>query len=271
MKINYILLIFIIIAIFMINKNMKKNTINEMTTNIESKGDINLFPFSPPLKKKVIETINKVLPNKFKEDKPPVSVITDTPNQVVNMGKINKTKDNSGITPNPEGSTEFRFVDEDPKTAWSTVNVSQHPQHYTSNFEDERIDTSGFFNQDKFFHDNTSPHSETNIPERCVVDVNNKVLCNYNDKLQIIPPKLITDVENNSVLNSIGHGRGDIFKTVDHSVINEINGNPYQVWKYENEKIINGGKYFNNVVAASNENERFMDITNMKDEEDYAF
>ena len=272
MRTNYMLIIFIIIAIFMINKNMNKPLTTEKVTNIENGGgDVNIFPFAAPLKKKVVETINKVLPNQFKEDKPPVSVITDVPNQVVNMKKINQMKDTSGITPNPEGTTEFRFVDENPKTAWSTINVSEHPQYYTSNFEGEKIDTSGFFNQDKFYHDNTSPHSKKDLPDRCMIDVNNKVMCNYNDRLQIIPPKLITDVENNLVLNSIGQGKGDIFKTVDHSVVNNVNGNSYQVWKYENEKIINGGKYFNDVVASSDVNERYMDIKNMRGEEDYSF
>ena len=69
------------------------------------------------------------------------------------------------ICPNPEDTTEFRFVDENMKTAWSTVNVSQHPKYYTSDIEDEKIDIGGFFNKDKFFHDNTYPDSTTTLPE----------------------------------------------------------------------------------------------------------
>ncbi len=272
MKINYTVLIFIIIGIFMINKHMNKDPVNERLVN-ESNGDVNKTPFAP-LKEKVKDTImkiNEVSPLKIKlgEEQQPVTVITNNYDQVINTKKFEDKKERSGIVPNPEGTTEFRFVDEDPKTAWSTVNVSQHPQHHTSNFEGEKIDTSGFFNQDQFFYDNTSPHSQTNLPDRCTVDANNNVLCNYNDRLQIIPPKLITDAENNLVLNSIGQGKGDIFKTIDSTNVNEISGNNYQVWNYDNEKMINGGNYFGNVFASADSNETFMALSDMK--KNYSF
>ena len=249
MKINYAWIIIIILVIFMINKNMKNGTLD---------FDISSF-------KNTLVKLNDLSPIKFKglsEEEEPISIISNSYDQAINTKPINQKKD--FISPNPEGSTEFRFVDESPKTAWSNVDVSQHPQYYTSNFEDEKIDTSGFFNEEQFFHDNTSPHSQTNLPDRCTVNAKNEVLCDYNNKLQLVPPRLIQDPNNNLVLSSIGQGQGDIFKTIDSSRVNTVNGNSYQVWEYENEKSINGGKYLDGITGASPTNEEFMSIDDSK-------
>lgn len=275
MKTNYILLIVIVIAIFMINKNMIGTTITEATNGEKEgiKGDIERIPSTiKETIKDIILKINKILPFNFigdsiTDDKQPLSVITNNYEEVINTAELNKERD--FISPNPEGSTEYRFVDETPKTAWSESNVSQHPKHYTSKFEDEIVDPSGFFNQDQFFHDNTSPHSQTHLPERCSVNAANEVFCNYNNRLQIIPPKLITDAENNLVLNSIGQGKGDIFKSVDGSNVKSINGNSYQVWEYENEKTINGAPYYGNVTGASPKNESYMAVATINS--DFSF
>ena len=85
-----------------------------------------------------------------------------------------------------------------------------------------------------------------------------------NNKLQIIPPRLIQDPSSNLVLNSIGQGNGDIFKTVNSSNVNTIHGNSYQVWDYENEKSMNGGKYLDEVVGANPTNKEFMKIGDHK-------
>lgn len=271
MKINYTLLIVIIIGIFMINRNMDKKLTYEKNVNI---SDIDKSPLNKEstIQNKIKETIvkiNELSPIKIKglSTEEPIRVISNDYKQVIDTTTFDEKKD--FISPNPEGSTEFRSINESPKTAWSTTNVSQHPKFYTSNIEDEKVDVSGFFNESQFFHDRTSPNSRTNLPDRCSVNSNNEVLCNFNNKLQMIPPKLISNSETNGVLNSIGQGNGDIFKTVDSSNVRNISDNNYQVWEYENEKSINGGEYFNGVVGASNKNETYMLISDMKP--DYSF
>lgn len=265
MKISYTWIIIIIIVIFIINKNLNKRKINP---TIDTGGDVNKVPLSP-LENKIKETVqklNELSPLKvdsLTDEKEPVTIISNGYNQIINEKPLNQKKD--FISPNPEGSTEYRFVEETPKTAWSTIDVSQHPQYYTSNFKDEKTDTSGFFNEDQFFHDNTSPHVQTNLPDRCSVNNNNEVTCNYNNKLQIVPPRLINDPDNNLVLNSIGQGGGDIFKTIDAHRVSTINGNTYQVWEYENEKSINGGQYLNNITGSNPVNEDYMEIKFSKD------
>ena len=81
-------------------------------------------------------------------------------------------------------------------------------------------------------------------------DKNNEVICSYNNRLQNIPP-LIKDKKNNNVLNSI---EGiDIYKGVDTSNVNTVNGSQYQVWGYNGEKTINGGVYYGNVSASDSQ------------------
>ena len=248
MKINYTWIIIIIIVIFMINKNMNNDT---------------------SLLKYIFGKISELSPLKLTEDEN-ISIITNNYNQVIDTKSFDQNKD--FISPNPEGSTEFRFIDENPKTAWSTTNVSQHPKYYTSNFEDEKIDTSKFFNEQQFYHDNTSPLSKTILPDRCTKNTDNEVICNFNNKLQLIPPSLIKDPNNNLVLNSIGKlKKNGIFKTIDYSHINTVSGNTYQVWEYDGEKSINGGKYFNNIVGASELNEDYMDINSNNNKPSYSF
>lgn len=271
MNINYPFLIVFIFMLFIINKNLDKNFTYEKNTNI---SDIDKAPVNKEstIKEKIkdaIIKINDLSPIKIKglNEKEPIRVISNDYKQVVDETTFQEDKDY--ISPNPEGSTEFRFIDENPKTAWSTTNVSQHPKYYTSNFENEKMDLSGFFNKDKFYGDKTSPNSTSNLPDRCSVNSNNEVLCNYNNKLHLVPPKLISNNETNGVLNNIGQGKGDIFKTIDSTIVNNISGNNYQVWNYENEKSINGGEYFNGVFGSSMDNESYMNINDMKP--DYSF
>ncbi len=263
MKNNYLPLIIIVVLIYMLHTNMDGSKesgdiltqINYTIRNIIKKV------------KKIIPLQNGTIPELEKND------VIILKNERVNASPdvfVKPILKKDTISPNPSGSTELRFVEETPKTAWSTVDVSQHPKHYTSNFENEFLDTSGFFNKDNFFHDKLSPYSSNSLPDRCIKDANGEVLCNYNNRLQLIPPTLIQDKENNLVLNSIGQQKGDIFKTVDASNVNTIQNNSYQVWDYENEKLLNGGKYFDNVTASSPDNESFLMIDDLKSG-DYSF
>ena len=265
MKLNYTILFIIMVGIFILNKNMNQGFSYEGGTNITEKPSEDITNTSS-IKEKIKETIvkiNNLSPIKIKgisEEKDSVSIIHNNYEQTIDVQKFEEKKD--FISPNPEDSTEFRFIDENMKTAWSEVDVSQHPKYYTSDMQDEKINIAGFFNNDQFFHDSTSPNSNTILPERCSRSTNNEVLCDYNNRLQLIPPKLISNSETNPVLNSIG---GDtLYQTIDSTKVGEISGNNYQVWEYENEKSMNGGKYFQDVYGASAENESYMELGTIK-------
>ena len=276
MKINYSFLFVIIFMIFVINRNMNKKFNYEKNENmnivdVTAIGDIEKKPGSKSIGeiiKENLKKLNEISPIKIKalsDESEPISIIHNNYEEVLDVSKFNEKKD--FISPNPEDTTEFRFVDENMKTAWSNVNVSQHPKYYTSDIEDEKIDIGGFFNKDKFFHDNTSPDSTTTLPERCKQNKFGEVFCDYNNRLQLIPPKLIEDTESNPVLNSIGSNK--VYQNIDNTKLKVINGLPLQVWEYENEKSINGGKYFGNVYGSSTSNENFMEIKDIKS--NYSF
>lgn len=195
-----------------------------------------------------------------------IKVLKD-PNVTVDYTGLNIKEDI--ISPNPIDSTEYRFIEENPKIAWSKINVSQHPSYYTSNFENEITNTGEFFNENMIFNDRTSPYSSTILPDRCYLDQDNQILCNYNNRLQNIPPKLISD-SNNKVIESIGQGKGDIFKAVDGKNIEEINGNYYQSWNYDNEKLINGGSFYDGVLPSENSNENYLLLENVDIKKNYA-
>ena len=97
------------------------------------------------------------LKNKVKDE--PLLIVRNKMNQVL---KPEIVKEDT-LSPNPIGTTEYKFIDENPKFAWSDINVSQHPEYYKSNFTDELTNTGGFFDNDddNSYHDRTSSRSNT--------------------------------------------------------------------------------------------------------------
>ena len=150
------------------------------------------------------------------------------------------------VSPNPVGSTEYRFVGED-EDVWSDIQVSQHPKYYKSNFNNELTNVSGFFKNHQF-NDKTSAYSENHLPDRCRYNENNETICEFNDKLENIPPRLINS--DNQLINNIGNE--NIFKNKVSSEIINIDGNNFQSWDYDDERIINGGDFMENVSGNEN-------------------
>tara|TARA_Y100000389_G_scaffold204166_1_gene255317 strand:+ start:2142 stop:3053 length:912 start_codon:yes stop_codon:yes gene_type:complete len=169
------------------------------------------------------------------------------------------------VSSNPIGSTEYSFVGENTGKAWSEVNVSQHPKNYTSNVKDELTNVGEFFNEKLQFNDITSPYAKNNLPDRCFLNQDDEVLCNFNNRLYNIPPKLSG---NNAVAKNIGN---DITKSIISENVAPIQDNSYQVWNYKNDKVMNGAELYNNVQGASSTNEDFLQITNIPKNSVYAF
>jgi hypothetical protein len=103
------------------------------------------------------------------------------------------------------------------------------------------------------FHDKTSPQSENHLPDRCFLN-NGDVVCEFNDRIQNIPPKLIMDEKYNKVLDSIG-------KLNTKAVgINE-----------KKERTSNGGEFYGDVFASSSKNETFLDLGDLPEDIKYSF
>lgn len=137
------------------------------------------------------------------------------------------------ISSNPSDS-ELYSVNEDEK-AWSNDYITQHPKYHSAKVSGEKTNIGKFFdvkNGNKY-NDTTSPKSKSNIPDRCIKK-DNEIYCNFNNKIQNIPPKLIEDPKGNLALNMIGDD-GDI-KTNKYDKI---------------EKVSTGGEYFEGVSGYS--------------------
>lgn len=305
MKINYGLIIGAILFIFFMNhmlNNKAENTVIDLPIKIKDEvieGDIqkpieNIVPKINNVKDNVNVNVKEYSDKEINVDYPQTTTLTEKLSKLSELLPLNfknKVKDEpllivrnkmnkvlkpeivkeDTLSPNPIGTTEYKFIDENPKFAWSDINVSQHPEYYKSNFTDELTNIGGFFDNDddNSYHDRTSPRSSTFLPDRCFMNQNNEILCKYNNRLQNIPPTLIEDKLNNQVLNSIGQGNGDIFKSVEESNIKSVNGNSYQTWDYENEKTINGG-LFGNLEASDNVNEDFLTLKNISKRPNYS-
>ena len=235
MKFNYGLIIGAIVLIFFINHFLNnKGEVQVFETPLKIKTEIEEGDIQKPNEYKIpkksdttidypetttlsqkLSNLKELLPQNISNivNNDPLVIVRNKMNQVRNIEPVKKDT----LSPNPIGTTEYKFIDENPKYAWSDVNVSQHPEHYKSNFTDELTNSGGFFDNDddNKFHDRTSSRSSSNLPDRCFMNQNNEVLCNFNNRLQNIPPTLISDKLNNQVLHSIGQGKGDIYKSIE--------------------------------------------------------
>ena len=224
------------------------------------------------VKEVVGELINK---NKKVVDETPVTIIRNK--GVIDDSKVYKDKTISEyvkkdiISPNPDGTSEYYFIDEDSSKAWSELNVSQHPDNHSSSLRNELVNTGAFFDKYGMFHDKTSPFSENTLPDRCFKNENNEILCDYNNKLYIVPPKLIDNPEESPLLQSIGTKLNDIETDGDKDSVVSVNNSSYKTWNYVNEKDINGGVYFNGVYGSQEGNETYYPINQAVMKKKYTF
>jgi len=133
-----------------------------------------------------------------------------------------------------EINCEGKPVNSDYKKAWTDENVSKNTKYYTADIKDEKTDVGKFFNKNKEFVDITSHKSKDIIPEKCFLE-NGVLNCQFNDKLQNIPPRLIENPEVNPVLLSIGDDKNINTNKVSANTYS-FNGNTYNVWDYGDDK-----------------------------------
>ena len=189
-----------------------------------------------------------------------INIIRDTP------GNINKKriylpdyyrKDRLGG--NDTGTEELRpFTNsEEPDNSWTDVNVSKHPKFYNSDIKNELTNVGLFFDKNNQYNDKTSSNTEVLVSDSCYTDKEGKLFCEDNTKLQNIPPSLISDIDKCYALNTIGMYKDRKKKGKEFVSFNseKIDGEELGVWSYSDDRTINGGKFFNNVVASKNKNE----------------
>ena len=178
------------------------------------------------------------------------------------------------ISPNPLGSTEYTFAEFDGEkttNAWTDNNVSQHPAFYRSEIEDEKTNIGRFFDVNSRFNDKTSVYSTNNLPDRCFLDKDDKVICNFNDKLQNIPPSLIDKKDKVNFLNRIGTNEKGLYKDINDSLVKSVGGNDYLTYEYNDEKEMNGAEVFKGVQGSSESNESYLDLRSIDTVKNVAF
>ena len=171
-----------------------------------------------------------------------INIIRDTP-ETMNKNRIYLPdyyrKDR--LSSNDIGSEELRpftMNSEESESSWTDENVSDHPRFYNSEIKDELTNIGSFFDKNNQYHDTTSSNTNVLPSDRCYKDKEGNEFCVDNTRLQLIPPSLISNPESCYALNNVG-----LYKDQE-SIFND-------------NKVINGGSFFNNVLASENQNERY--------------
>jgi len=211
------------------------------------------------LSKKTMKPLNN-LRDLLPDGKDNINIMRDTPRNV-NKKRIYLPdyyrKDRLGG--NDIGTGELRSFtnSEEPDNSWTDVNVSKHPKFYNSDIKNELTNIGSFFDKNNQYHDKTSSNSEVLVSDSCYKDKEGELFCEDNTRLQNIPPSLISDINKCYALNTIGMYKDRNKKGKESVSFNseQIHGEDLGVWSYSDDRIINGGSFFNNVFASKNKNE----------------
>jgi len=131
---------------------------------------------------------------------------------------------------NDIGSEEMRpFVtdDETSEKSWTDQNVSEHPKYYTSDFKNSLTNPGNFFDKTNQYNDTTSDNTFSLPSDKCYTNKKGQQFCMDNTRLQNIPPALITNPNGNYSLDTIGDYKN--LKPMDNS----------------HEKVMNGATFYN--------------------------
>ena len=189
------------------------------------------------------------------------SISTSNKKFINKEGKLDK----DFITPDDEDLDMYKPVLASYRKAWSDEK-NKYPLHHTNIIEDEKVDIGSFFKNNKY-NDITSPQSKKILPDRCFME-DDELHCNFNDRLQNIPPTLIENKEDNLLLKNIGEDK-NINTNIVSSKGLSFGKNTYNVWESKDERIINGGNYFNGVIGYSDTSNELL-LNNIDINTDYA-
>jgi len=151
------------------------------------------------------------------------------------------------LSGNPTLTEELRpFITDKRKSesSWTDKNISEHPKFYNADTKDELTNIGSFFDKDNYYSDKTSSTSESLTSDSCYKDKSGSTFCEDNTRLQLIPPTLIGDPNSCQLLNTIGPYK-------DFSKI-----------KDSNDRVINGGEFYDNIKASLKNNESFSSFNN---------
>ena len=142
--------------------------------------------------------------------------------------------------------------------------LTKYPDYAPSDFGNQLTNTGFLYNNSE--NNKYINLKEKVLPENCKLN-GNDLECNFNNNLQKIPDKLMKNTS--AVLDSVGVVINDdeLIKSNSGFTYDEIGGNVYKSWKYDNEKELNGNFVFNNIVPSNpmGTNESYMSIDDKLD------
>jgi len=211
------------------------------------------------LSRKTMQPLNN-LKDLLPSGKDNINIMRDTPSNI-NKKRIYLPdyyrKDRVGG--NDIGTEELRSFtnSEEPDNSWTDKNVSKHPKFYNSDIKNELTNIGSFFDKNNQYNDKTSSNTEALVSDSCYTDKEGEMFCEDNTRLQHIPPSLISDINKCYALNTIGMYKDKNKKAKEYVSFDseKIDGEELGVWSYSDDRTINGGTFFDNVVASKNKNE----------------
>ena len=163
---------------------------------------------------------------------------------------------------NDIGSEELKpFILDNNKSdnSWTDGNVSNHPKFYTNDINNEFTDIGSFFDKNNIYHDKTSYNTDVLVGDSCYKDKQGNLICENTSRLQNIPPALITDPQKCQTFNIIGNYTDKIASVGTKFNIEKNNGSSLGVWTYNDDRTINGTKFFDDVYPSKKNNEIYSD------------
>jgi hypothetical protein len=137
--------------------------------------------------------------------------------------------------------------------------LTKYPDYAPSDFGNQLTNTGFLYNNSE--NNKYINLKEKTLPDNCKLN-GNDLECNFNNNLQKIPDKLMKNTS--AVLDSVGVVINDdeLIKSNSGFTYDEIGGNVYKSWKYDNEKELNGNFVFNNILPSNpmGTNESYMSV-----------
>ena len=137
--------------------------------------------------------------------------------------------------------------------------LTKYPEFAPSDFGNQLTNAGFLYNNEE--NNKYINLKEKVLPDNCKLN-GNELECTFNNKLQKIPDRILKN--NSDVLNSIGVVIQDdeLIKSNNDFSYDEVGGNVYKSWKYDNEKELNGNFVFNNILPSNpmGSNESYMTV-----------
>jgi hypothetical protein len=279
---KHIFFVFLVVVIYMVHRQIKYSdnvkedaVVNSLETvkkndSSEKESDVVIiknpikngkdfvFPSITTISEQLTSFVNKVMYPEVKDvPNTPLEIIRTNPklSQMVKDAEKHSEKvlpvEDTIVFPNPQNTTEYHYVDGKYNEPWSDIQVSGNPKHHTSEVTSVLTDTGGFFDKENQFNDNTSPNSLKILPDRCFLNENNEVRCNYNNRHYNVPTKLADPTD--KVFTNIG-------KEIVNGEVSTLENNSYSVSEYEKDSEMNGALFFNDVKGFTQTGSSFLEL-----------